>query len=161
MPGNAVRDDDVVARTEAQMAELRVQGAVPLVGKPDLVGLAVPVKIAHALGGVAGAQNHVLVSKQGAARRHGIAPGGEIGCGESAVFERAKLDVFDFGRAEIFHFEHTRWKEMVVEDGLDAGKTLQTHHFFTVEIAIRFAKLDVAFGGNLSEFVVKGHRETS
>jgi len=46
---------------------------------------------------------------------------------------------------------------MVVEDGLDAGETLEAHQFLAVELPIGLRELCVALVGDLSKSLIERH----
>ena len=89
--------------------------------------------------------------------RDGIRPQRRVGRCKGAVADGTEVHRFGQARAEILGMLDARREEVVIQDGLDGGKSLQSHEFFPIEIAVRFSKLCVSLMGDLSKLVIKGH----
>src|SRR5512133_458924 len=99
---------------------------------PRLVGLRVAVKVIHAFGGTRDAEDYVSIGEQRNARRNGIRSQWRVGSLEGAVTYGTKVHGFGCARAEIFHLLDAWRKEVVIQDRLKRGESLQTHQFFTI-----------------------------
>lgn len=160
-PGGAVGNDEVVAGIEVEPAELRLQRALALVHEPDLVGLGVAIEKVHALRRARHAEGDVVVAEKGPARRDRIAAVGHAFGGERAVADGAEGGVFDGLRLHELCLHDPRRQEVMVEDGLDAVKSLQAHQLLAVERAVGLAELGVPLVGDLAETVVVAHEENA
>jgi hypothetical protein len=130
-------------------------------GKPDFVSLGIAIVIIHAMLRAADTQRHIAVAEQDTSSRDRIAASRDVGSVEGAVAQGTIISVLRYSLTHLLDVENARWEEMVIEDGLNTREPFQAHDFFTVEAIVRLAELDMAFGWDLAEVVVKGHRYSS
>ena len=68
-------------------------------------------------------------------------------------------EIHDFGLdgAQVLGLADPRRKELVIQERLDTGESLQPHQLFAVELPIGFLELGVALVGDLAESVIERH----
>jgi hypothetical protein len=71
--------------------------------------------------------------------------------------DRAKVHKFRLGWAKVFHLLNARRQEMVIQNGLNGGKSFKAHEFFAIQFAILFFELGMALVRDFSELVIEGH----
>jgi hypothetical protein len=123
LPCRAEGNDDVISLAEGQVAELAFERAAAIVNPPRFVGLRVAVEEIHfTFGGAGDTEDDVVVSEQGNSSSNRISSERGWMRGKGAVANGAKIHVFRFGGSEISHLFYARWKEVMVENGLQDEK---------------------------------------
>jgi hypothetical protein len=156
-PSRSERDDYVITFMESKFAKLSFQRAAPLVHPPCLVGLGVAIEVVHAAGGTGDAKRDIAVAEQWNSGRHRIRTRGSIRRLEGPMLNWSEINNLRLDRTKILGLHNPRGKEMVIEQRLDAGETLQTHEFFTKELAVRLSELCMPLVGDLPQSVIERH----
>jgi hypothetical protein len=126
-------------------------------GEPGFVSLSIPVIIIHSQRGPADRQNHVVIAKQGAPGRYRVAAGRETGRRKCAVPDRSIFRKLRPGWSKVFN-SHDPWRqEVMVQDGLEAGESFQTHDLLPVQTAVGLSKLGMALVRDLAKPMIERH----
>src|SRR5215217_2491170 len=72
LPRGTKWNDNVIARAEFQIAELRFEHATSFMYPPRLIRLRVAIEIVHAFAGTRYTEDHISICKQRDSRRNGI-----------------------------------------------------------------------------------------
>ncbi len=132
LPGCSKGDHDVIAFAEFQISELRFQHAAAFMHPPGLIGLGVAVEIVHALVGRATPRITSRFARSGMRAETGSVPSGASAVAKGAVADGTEVHRFGQARAEVLRLFDARRQEVVIQDGLEGGKSFQPHQFFTI-----------------------------
>ncbi len=154
-PGN----QEVIAFFEGNVPQLGSKGARSAVDKNQFIGVRVFVKIILAATG-RGREAHgdLFVDKKGNPAVQVIAHGLNL---KSLVPPRCNIVLDGNLRAQVQGFAHgsnDSGAMQMVHQGRHAVKTNGPKQLFVVEFPVGLAELGMAFGGDLSQAVINGHR---
>ena len=129
--------------------------------KKHLVAVGEAVPVVHGLGRPHDRKHDVAVAHEGNPAVDRVAASGNRQRTQVTRPQPFLLFVFDLHLAVYTHLADRGRRPQVVEDRLDAGKTVDAHQLLVVEGAVAFAELHVPFVGQLAQLVVIRHGVTS